>query len=209
MTALSEINRREYFFNGEKMESTTVYIKNMVCPRCVMAVSNIVSESGYHLRDIMLGKVEVTENLTHQQIKELDSKLRKLGFEVLKSRETQLTEQIKTFLIGQLDLMDETDNSKKISVLLSEHLHIEYSQLSKMFSHEEGITIEKFFIRLKIEKAKELISYHNLTLSEIAFKLKYSSLQHLSSQFKQITGMSVSDYKKMSEHDRKPLTHLH
>lgn len=191
------------------MESTTVFIKNMVCPRCIMAVSNVLSESGYHLKDIMLGKVEVNENLTHQQIKDLDSKLRKLGFEVLKSRETQLTEQVKTFLIGQLDKTDDSDSYKKLSVLLSEHVTIEYSQLSKIFSHEEGITIEKFYIRLKIEKAKELISYNNLTLSEIALKLNYSSLQHLSAQFKQITGMSVSDYKKLSEHDRNPLTHLH
>lgn len=191
------------------MESTTVYIKNMVCPRCIMAVSNIVSESGFHLKDIVLGKVEVSEDLTHQQMQNLDSKLRKLGFEILKSREKQITEQVKTFLIDLLDKNESEDQNRKLSALLSDHLHMEYSQLSRIFSNEEGITIEKYCIRLKIEKVKELISYNNLTLSEIAFQLNYSSLQHLSSQFKQITGMSVSEYKKLNDFERKPLTHLH
>ena len=191
------------------MESTTIFIKNMVCPRCILAVENILSEENLHLNNIELGKVEISENLNSAQMKVLDGKLKKMGFEILKSREKQLAEQIKTTLIEFIDQSDKEDSNIKLSVLISEKLDLDYTQLSKIFSREEGITIEKYFIRLKIEKAKELISYHDLNLSEIAYKLHYSSLQHLSTQFKMITGMSVSEYKKLSEHDRKPLTHLY
>ncbi len=191
------------------MEPTTIFIKNMVCPRCILAVETILSGEGLHLNTIELGKVEVSENLNSVQMKVLDGKLKKMGFEILKSREKQLTEQIKTTLIDFIDHAEKEDANVKLSVMISEKLESDYTQLSKLFSLEEGITIEKYFIRLKIEKAKELISYHDLNLSEIAHQLHYSSLQHLSTQFKMITGMSVSDYKKLSENDRKPLTHLH
>lgn len=191
------------------MDSTTVYIKNMVCPRCIMAVSNMLSESGYHLQDIVLGKIVVKEKLSQPQINDLDKKLRLLGFEILKSRESQVTELVKTFLIDHLQNLESIDKNYKLSILLGNHLQMDYSLISKIFSKEEGITIEKYFIRLKIEKAKELISYQNETLSEIAYKLHYSSLQHLSNQFKQVIGMSVSEYKKLTDHERKPLTHLH
>lgn len=191
------------------MNTSTLYIKNMVCPRCIMAVENILSTEKLHLKEIKLGKVELAEEISSDRVELLDGKLKKMGFEILKSHEQKLIESVKTNLLELIERADEKAANTKLSVLLSEKTNTDYTQLSKLFSRVEGITIEKYFISLKIEKVKELISYGDLTLSEIAFRLFYSSVQHLSNQFKAVTGMNVSEFKKLSDHNRKPLTHLH
>jgi YesN/AraC family two-component response regulator len=131
--------------------------------------------------------------------------LKKYGFELIRGKNQQLIEQIKTLLIHYVQNLEAADNPENPSDYLAKKLHRDYSSLSTAFPKSEGITIEKYLIHLKIERVKEWLSYGELTLSEIAHKLNYSSVAYLSNQFKQITGMSVTDYKKARDFFRKPL----
>ena len=177
------------------METTSLYIKNMVCPRCISTVSAVLSGAGIQVQHVTLGEAIIqtpSEGINESVLREA---LQQQGFELLSDREKQITEKIKATLIDYLEHFQTHYEPVTTSVFLAEKLDIPYQQLSKIFSRQENNTIEKYFIRLKIEKVKELLSYHQLTLSEIAYQLKYSSVQHLSNQFKKITGLSVSDYK--------------
>lgn len=179
-------------------------IKNMVCPRCIMVVRDILEDLGFRVYDVELGKavVKPDENISRERI---NKKLKEYGFELLEGKNQQLVEQIKTLLINYVQNLEEAEDTPKVSEYLSEKLHQNYSSLSSAFSESEATTIEKYLIHLKIERVKELLSYGELTLSEIAWKLNYSSVAHLSNQFKKITGMSVTDYKKVRDSFRKPL----
>lgn len=176
----------------------------MVCPRCVMVVRETLEELGFEVRDVELGKavVEADDSISMEKV---DERLNEYGFELLKGKNQQLVEQIKTQLLHYVQELEENDEAPKLSDYLSKKLNQNYSSLSSAFSEHEDITIEKYLIHLKIERVKELLSYGELTLSEIAWKLNYSSVAHLSNQFKQITGMSVTDYKKARDSFRKPL----
>lgn len=182
----------------------TYYIKNMVCPRCVMAVRNVFEELGTEVVNVELGKAEVrnAEDLTKES---LNKKLSELGFELLEGKDQQKVEQIKNHLIDYVQELERKEEMPKISDFLAKRIHHNYTSLSNLFSEQEDTTIEKYLIHLKIERVKELLSYGELTLSEIAWRLKYSSVQYLSNQFRQVTGMSVTDYKKASDSFRKPL----
>lgn len=179
-------------------------IKNMVCPRCIMVVRDTLEDLGFRVYDVELGKavVKPDENISRERI---NKKLKEYGFELLEGKNQQLVEQIKTLLINYVQNLEEAEDTPKVSEYLSEKLHQNYSSLSSAFSESEATTIEKYLIHLKIERVKELLSYGELTLSEIAWKLNYSSVAHLSNQFKKITGMSVTDYKKVRDSFRKPL----
>jgi AraC-like DNA-binding protein len=179
-------------------------IKNMVCPRCVMVVRETLEEIGFTVRNVELGRavVKSDETISTQKI---DEKLQEYGFELIHGKNQQIVEQIKTYLIQFVQNLEEWDELPKLSDYLSQELHQNYSSLSSAFSESEDITIEKYLIHLKIERVKELLSYDELTLSEIGYKLNYSSVSHLSNQFKQVTGMSVTDYKKARDSFRKPL----
>jgi len=185
-------------------KTTNLLIKNMVCPRCIMVVRETLEEMGFTVHDVELGKAVVGEN-NSISMNEVDNQLEEYGFELIHGKNQQLIEQIKALLISYVQQLEEKQEAPKLSKYLSEKVHQNYSSMSSAFSEQENITIEKYLIHLKIERVKELLSYDEMTLSEIAYKLNYSSVAHLSGQFKQVTGMSPTDYKKARDSFRKPL----
>ncbi|WP_142713853.1 helix-turn-helix domain-containing protein [Fodinibius sediminis] len=187
-----------------RSEKVILNIKNMVCPRCIMVVRDTLSEMGFMIEEISLGKavVRADDSVSMEQV---DEKLKEYGFELIRGRHQQLVEQIKTLLIRYVKDLEHSEETPKLSDYLSANLHQNYSSLSSAFSEREETTIEKYLIFLKIERVKELLSYGEMTLSEIAYQLNYSSVAYLSNQFKQTTGMSVTDYKKASDSFRKSL----
>ncbi|WP_199200273.1 AraC family transcriptional regulator [Adhaeribacter arboris] len=184
------------------METTILQIKNMVCPRCISTVTRVLQEQGLEVNNVQLGFAQVTGQ---SDLVRIEAALQPEGFALLQDRDQQLVEKIKNTLIDYLQHFETAYQPVTTSVYLSEKLGIDYSYLSKVFSRLEPVTIEKYFILLKIERVKELLSYGQLTLSEIAHQLQYSSVQHLSNQFKKITGQSVSEYKNSIHPARTPL----
>ena len=186
----------------------TLYIKNMVCDRCISAVHKILSDLKIEHGQVLLGEVLLNTAPTAEQKQLLQERLQEQGFELIDDKKTRIIEQVKKLLIKRVneELDDTRDN---LSGYLSTQLHLDYPYLSHLFSSIEGITIEKYFIAQKIEKAKELLVYDELSLSEIAYKLGYSSVQHLSNQFKKITGLTPSHFKQVGAERRKPLDGIH
>ncbi|MEL6923938.1 MAG: AraC family transcriptional regulator [Bacteroidota bacterium] len=184
-----------------------LYIKNMVCQHCIEAVLKVFREMGIEVASIRLGEVEISADEGRLDKDQLKALLERNGFELLENKEVRIVEQIKTTVINMIhhgDKMPEVKNS----VYLSEKLGLTYPYLSKLFSRHVGLTIEKYIILQKIERVKELLSYDEQQLSEIAFDLGYSSVQHLSNQFKSVTGMSVTAFKKLEHKARIPLNRL-
>jgi AraC family transcriptional regulator len=181
-----------------------LYIKNMVCNRCIMAVTQLLKGLNLPAATVELGLVELENEPTEKQWLLLKEGLQQLGFELLDDARKKLIEKLKTIVIEQVQhgLDERTYN---FSQILSSKLHKEYSYLSRLFSEVEGITIEKYIINQKIEKAKELLVYDEMNLSEIAFQLGYSSVAHLSAQFKKVTGLTPSHFKKLGNRHRKAL----
>ncbi len=176
----------------------------MVCNRCVMAVQNELDKLGVNVKHIKLGEVTLDKQLSKAERDTLDNALTNLGFELIDDRKSRIIEQIKTAVINLVHYQQ--DHKKhNLSDILSKELHHDYSYLSNLFSEVEGVTIEKYFIAQKIEKVKELLVYGELTLSEIANMLNYSSVAYLSNQFKKVTGLTPSHFKKIKEDKRKPL----
>ena len=180
----------------------------MVCNRCVAVVKQELERQGLHPLKISLGEATLEENeLTQEQQNKLDAALTSQGFERIDDRKARLIESIKNKIIQQIHHVDKLDLKLNWSTYLSEEMHYEYNYLSNLFSGVEGITLEQYIIRQKIEKVKELLFYDELNLSEIANKLGYSSVAHLSGQFKKVTGFTPSEMKKSRDIDqnRKPL----
>ncbi len=173
-----------------------IFIKNMVCPRCVMAVENVLKNQGIVYESVVLGRAVLEEKITTTKKEALEQDLNQLGFEILKDRDVQRIEKIKTLLYA-LFQEEEIPSGFNLMSYIKEHIPEDYSSLSHLYSSLEGITIEKFFIQLKIEKVKEWLFYEEMNLSEMSWKLDYSSVQHLSTQFKKLTGMTPSEYKKL------------
>lgn len=187
---------------------TTLYIKNMVCNRCIMVVGQELERQGLHPEKVTLGEVTLREDkLTETQQAKLDAALVSLGFERIDDRKARLIESIKNKVIQTIHHSDKVDLKFNWSTVLSEELHYEYNYLSNLFSSVEGITLEQYIIRQKIERVKELLFYDELNLSEIADRLGYSSVAHVSAQFKKVTGFTPSELKKSRdiEQNRKPL----
>lgn len=182
-----------------------LYVKNMVCDRCILAVRQQLDTLELTYKNIQLGEVELGDSPSVNQLQALKEKLNTLGFELLDDKKSTLVEKIKNAIIQMIHGTAETELTKKLSVMLKEKLQMDYNYLSTLFSSIEGITIEKYVILQRIEKAKELLIYDELTLSEIADKLGYSSVQHLSQQFKKITGLTPTHFKELKENRRKPL----
>ncbi|PWS32743.1 helix-turn-helix domain-containing protein [Pedobacter paludis] len=184
-----------------------LHIKNMVCNRCKMVVKAELEKLGFNPISVELGEVSLSENISADDKINIAQKLSHFGFELLEDKKTQIAEQIKTTIIN---LVHYTREPLKINLssYLSKHLNLEYSTLSSIFSEMENQTIEKYFIAQKIEKAKEMLTYGELTLSEIAFQLNYSSVAHLSSQFKKVTGLTPSAYKGETVDKRKTLDEI-
>jgi AraC family transcriptional regulator len=174
-----------------------LYIKNMVCQRCVQAVQETLIAQGLHGEKVELGEVSLTEDeLSADQLAQLDTALTNIGFERIDDRRARLIEAIKNKVIAMIHHTDRIERKSNWSTLLTEELHYEYNYLSSLFSSVEGITLEHYIISQKIEKVKELLFYGELSLSEIAYKLGYSSVAHLSGQFKKVTGLTPSELKK-------------
>ena len=172
-----------------------IYVKNMVCPRCVTSVKEILDQLGLSYWSVELGKITLESNPSNAQKKQLAELLKAQGFELLEEGKSSLISQIKSILIGQIQHSDKSI-SENYSSFISEKLNHEYTYLSKLFSQVEGITIEKYITKVKIERVKELIIYNENSLSEIADILGYSSVAYLSAQFKKETGMTPSAFKK-------------
>lgn len=179
----------------------------MVCPRCIDTVKDILSDLEIDFSAVQLGEVDLKQSISDGQKAVLSEKLTVRGFELLEDQKSKMVEQVKSLIIYQIHYSKEALNIN-FSTLLSEKLNQEYTSLSRLFSSVEGVTIERFILKQKIEKVKELISYKEFTLSEIAFEVGYSSVAHLSSQFKKETGMSPSEYKNLNASSRKPLDNV-
>lgn len=185
----------------------SVFIKNMVCNRCIMVVQNELDKLHLDVDSVSLGRVDLNSALSKSDKLKLKKALLPLGFEVIDDKRSRIIEGIKNVIIQAVHHQD-TELKVNLSKLLSDKLNLDYSYLSTLFSEVEGTTIEKYFIAQKIEKVKELLVYGELSLSEIAFQLHYSSVSYLSNQFKKVTGLTPSHFKKIKEEKRKPLDEI-
>ncbi len=174
----------------------------MVCPRCIMSVEQILKNNQLQFSSVRLGEVELTKAPNKTQLQKLIDDLEAVGFELLDDQRKQQVEQIKNLLIKKVQ-SGEIEEHFSISKYLSAKVHRDYSHLSRLFTEVERITIEQFFILQRIEKAKEWLVYNEFSNADIAYKLGYSSVQHLSSQFKKITGLTPSSFKKIGTLSRK------
>lgn len=183
---------------------STLFVKNMVCNRCIMVVQNELEKLDLEFTNIKLGEVTLAKELSATERTLLEQELVALGFEVIDDKKSRIIEKIKNIII---DLVHHQDNDTKnnLSDILSEKINHDYNYLSNLFSEVEGTTIEKYFIAQKIEKIKELLVYDELSLSEIALRLNYSSVAYLSNQFKKVTGLTPSYFKQIRAEKRKPL----
>lgn len=184
----------------------SLYIKNMVCNRCIRVVKEEFEKIGVKIKKISLGEVITEQPIRNLPINKIKLILEENGFELIEDKKAKTIERIKNFVIKIIYNNNYLINEpKKFSVLIKKELGLDYNYLSSLFSSLESITIEQYIILQKIERAKELIKYGELTLSEIAYNLGYSSVQHLSNQFKKVTGFTASQFKLKTENMRKPL----
>ena len=185
-------------------QDNILYIKNMVCRRCIMAVENVLTRHGLHPVSVDLGTASVEEKITPELKESLAASLEAIGFELMDDRKSRLIEQIRSEVIRLVHYSGEGIRTN-LSDYLSSKLNRDYGYLSKLFSEVSGTTIEKYFIAQKIERAKELLAYGELSLNEIADLLGYSSAAYLSAQFKSVTGLTPSYFRKGKRGMRKPL----
>src|SRR5690554_399986 len=181
-----------------------LYIKNMVCNRCKMVVKAELEKIGIVPLQVDLGEVVVEKDISDDNKKLIDAKLQEFGFALIDDRKSRVIEKIKTIII-ELVHQQNSKLSTNLSDYLSSELNHDYTYLTNLFSEVEGTTIEKYYIAQKIEKVKELLVYNELSLSEIAYMLHYSSVSHLSNQFKKVTGLTPSHFKNIRVEKRKPL----
>jgi AraC-like DNA-binding protein/copper chaperone CopZ len=179
----------------------------MVCSRCKMVVKSELEKLGLHPVAVELGEVEIQETTIDSLKEDLVEVLNSLGFELIDDKKSKIIEKTKTLII-ELVHYKNNDLSTNLSNYLSANLQHDYNSLSNLFTEVEGTTIEKYFISQKIEKVKELLIYDELSLSEIAYQLQYSSVAHLSNQFKKVTGFSPSYYKQLKDNKRKQIEDL-
>lgn len=191
------------------MATPVLMIKNMVCDRCVMAVEDILRTLEIPFEKVLLGEVHLTKSIPEQQSVKLTAALNKIGFEIIDNNAGNLIEKIKQLVMKRArNEVTPAERNVKLSQHLSDKIHHEYTYLSSLFSEVEGRTIESYFIQNRIEKAKELLVYEQLTISEIAFELEYGSVAHFSTQFKKITGFTPSYYKQLGVNKRHALNSL-
>ncbi len=186
------------------MINMKLFIKNMVCHRCIMVVRQELENLGYTVLHLTLGEAEIDRNISNEEKSIIHNRLIKMGFELFDDKKSRWITQIKSLII---DLVQNKNSelTSNLSDYLSRHIHQDYNYLSKLFSEVEGTTIEKYFIAQKIEKVKELLVYDEMSLSEISYQLNYSSVAHLSNQFKKVTGLTPSHFKNIKAIKRKPL----
>lgn len=193
----------------KKLVTETFYIKNMISNCCIILLRERLHEKGIIVHDIRLGSVTFSFNPEEIAVDEIYSVIHSIGLEIIQTREIQLVEQIKTAIIELIHYMNNVDSIARKADYLVEKLGYNYQYLSRLFSAHEPVTLERFIILQKIEKIKELIFSGEFTLSEIAYMMDYSSVQYLSTQFKKVTGFSVSDLKEDIQSRKKPLDKLY
>ena len=176
----------------------------MVCNRCIMVVQNAMDKLGLAVKNIKLGEVTLNTDLSEVQKQELAEILEPIGFGLIDDRKSQVIERVKNTII-ELVHHQNGETKHNLSEVLSKELQHDYNYLSNLFSEVEGITIEKYYIAQRIERVKELLVYDEISLSEIAFRLNYSSVAYLSNQFKKVTGLTPRHFKQIGEDKRKPL----
>lgn len=188
-------------------EPHTLFIKNMVCRRCIMAVENILQRNAIEVQSVSLGEVVLSAPISSEMREKLSAELEAMGFELIGDRRSQLIESIKRETI--IYARAESGLSHlRLSDFLQERLHLDYHYLSDLFSAVEGQTLEKFFIAHRIERVKELLVYNELPLSDIAVRLGYSSTAYLSTQFKKQTGLTPTRFKQLTSQRRRALDEL-
>jgi len=179
----------------------------MVCNRCKTVVKNELEELGIKISRVELGEVSTIEKISDEDFELLSERLVQHGFEILKDKDKKIIEKVKNIIV-KLVYEDESNLSENLSDIIVKQLRQDYSMVSKLFSETEGITIEKYLINLRVERVKELLMYDELSLSQIAHKLNYSSTAYLSNQFKKVTGLSPSFFKKLKTTTRKPIDEI-
>lgn len=184
-----------------------IYIKYMVSNRCKMAVKEELRKLGLHFVVVDLGEVDIMENLSIEKREQLKTGLFNAGLELMDDKRSVLIERIVNVITGMIHYSDEIPKVN-YSDFISEKLNYDYTYLSNIFSEVKGITIQQFIIIHKIERAKELLLYDELNLTEISYKLHYSSVAHLSNQFKKITGLSPSNFKQLKDRKRTPIEEI-
>ncbi|NSL88195.1 helix-turn-helix transcriptional regulator [Chitinophaga sp. Mgbs1] len=180
----------------------------MVCPRCIKVVTAVLEGASLKVQDIQLGKASVEGQLTEQQLQAIRIALQSEGFLLIDDKKQQLVAAIKNIVVETVHYSELDEMKENFSTLLAGKLQKDYHYLSSLFSEMEGITIEQYIIQQKIERVKELLDYNELSLSEISYKLGYSSVAHLSGQFKKVTGLTPSQYKQLKTPGRIPLDKL-
>jgi len=180
----------------------------MVCPRCVESVTSVADKLQLPVDNVNIGTITFSRDLSADELQHLSDKLKDNGFELVSNRNEEIVSLIQAALIDYLDHLEKEKNPAKVSAFIVNRLPYNYSYISNLYSREKGVTIEQYLIKLKIERVKELLDYHKFTLSEIAWKLNYSSVQYLSNQFKGVTGITVTDYLKAKGRKRISLDQL-
>lgn len=184
------------------MATTELYIKNMVCPRCIKVVTGVLNAHHLQVTGVELGKATVKGTPEPQQLQEIAEALDKEGFALIDDKKQQLVAGIKSIVIEKVHHSELDEMKENFSSLLAGKLHKDYHYLSNLFSELEGTTIEQYIIQQKIERVKELLVYNELSLSEISYKMGYSSVAHLSAQFKKVTGLTPSKFKQLKAPER-------
>jgi len=187
--------------------SLKLYIKNMVCIRCIMVVKDELAKLGLRHNSVELGEAELPESITPDQRERFGAALLQFGLELMDDKKSVLIQKIKTLII-ELVHYSEEPLAVNLSAYLAEKLQHDYTYLANLFSDVQGTTIEKFFISHKIERVKEFLVYNELTLTEIAYKMHYSSVAHLCTQFKKVTGLTPSHFKSLKDKRRSMLEDL-
>ena len=188
------------------MPDNILLVKNMVCQRCVMAVESLLRKDGIKFQNVAVGEIYLTDEISNPQEDKLKSALAEIGLELIDNKKGGIIEKIKQLVIKKArNEVSEEEQKMNLSVFLSKNSFHEYTYLSSLFSSVEGRTIENYHIQQRIEKVKELLVYDEMTLLEISVELDYSSVSHLSNQFKQITGLTPSHFKKVGSMKRKLL----
>jgi YesN/AraC family two-component response regulator len=181
-------------------------VKNMVCHRCTLAVETVLKKSAIPFDTVTTGEIHLIKKITPEQTSLLSAELALIGLELIDNRMSGLIEKIKQLVIKKArNDVEENERKTKLSVYLSQNLHLEYTYLSHFFSSVEGRTIENYFIEQRIEKVKELLVYKEMSLSAIHHLMEYSSVAHLSNQFKKVTGLTPSHFKEIGAARRKML----
>jgi AraC-like DNA-binding protein len=181
-----------------------IYLKNMVSIRCKMVVKAEIERMGFHPVQVSLGEATIEEELSHAEWDQLDTNLRTYGIELLEDKKSILIEKIKNIIIEQVHYAEEPLKIN-LSQLIADTLDHDYTYLANLFSANQGITIEQFYIQHRVERIKELLMYDEMNITEIAEIMHYSSVAHLSNQFKKITGLSPSFFKKLKNPTRTSL----